>query len=661
MTQKIEYRESDIPQEYFSQFRDIIFLVDQTGKILYQDRIFHHFLTKAGINKERNITSIFPIFYDQLKKALDDNKKKQNSFESFALINSDKDFYGRCFNLGGMLSHKITNYFLVTLHNTDATGFMIDLLSDIPREYIRNFTRENIKQFIYFSNEMKSFVEVVKDQLGDLKESNSLSHSAVQYIGNQINYFRNFYLQQSELLQSDRYEYTVNVSNDMSLSSLVNDMAKLIGKDKFIITKSSNMNDLKIRGEQNWLAFAFKNIASFITSQFPEIDPVKVAIIQKPDRNQVYIEFDFASISDDHKKFLFHGDNAGEHSMFYNCYNIVDMNRGNLRFDEKNKVLNLTLPLLRRDSSKDKVVCLIVDVDWNSRKRCMDTLMNLDQNVAKFEASDPQEALRMVADIEPDIVVMDPYFYADGDPDIRDIIESIYLSAPTKRPDIVLFSQFNDIFDKLDDVSQLFNINFLRKEITDVELSIYLAQMISNARNLKILGSLLQNVRRASEIDSLTGAFNRSFYDQLIKVELAKAQKNGTYLSFIMADIDNFKHYNDVNGHLAGDRLLREFVDLLKDKVRATDYVTRYGGEEFIVVLINALPQSVMEIANKLRLAIEEHKFKYQMRQPSGNLTASFGVSNFPKDGDSPDTLFKVADVRLYASKQAGRNRVVGN
>ena len=647
------------PPEYFDQFRDLILLVDQTGRIIFKDKN-QTSLLEEHLPTAENITSLFPDFLTVLKSHFVNRQPKAAPFSSFALENNELELVGRCYNLGGLLSINLESFYLVTLHNPSATGFMIDLLSDKPKEYVRTFAKENVKQFIYFSNEMKNFVEIFSDQLAKNYQidQESVVSSAVRYVRDQVNHFRSFFLHQSSLLQNKGYEYSVNDGGDITLANLTYELSRFAQNIPLDIDSKRAPHNFPIRGEKNWLEYAFKNIANLIVSGFPEIKTIKLAVKEKTDRNQIVIMFDLSAASADNLGQLYYVGDQSASGMFYNCYKIVEMNRGSLKFDKKNKILNLTLPLLNRDAARDRIIVMIADADWKSRQRCLSSLSKFGKNVIHFEASDPESALRMMLEIEPDLLIVDPFFYSDSKGAV-DFIESMYLSQVSYNPECIIFTHFNMIFDKLVKLSERYNFTFLRKEITDVELKMALAQATGNARNLKVLEELAQNARRASEIDSLTGAFNRSFYDQFIKREIKKAQKSNSYLSLILIDIDDFKTYNDKNGHLAGDYLLRDFVSLLKDKVRATDYVIRYGGEEFIVVLINAIPQSVEIIAEKLRSAIEEHSFRFQNSQPSGNLTASFGVSNFPSDGDDPEGLFRNADKRLYQAKKAGRNRII--
>jgi diguanylate cyclase (GGDEF)-like protein len=128
----------------------------------------------------------------------------------------------------------------------------------------------------------------------------------------------------------------------------------------------------------------------------------------------------------------------------------------------------------------------------------------------------------------------------------------------------------------------------------------------------------------------------------------------------IITDVDNFKHYNDTHGHQMGDVVLASIAAILKRSVRRGDLAARFGGEEFVVLLPKCDKPAALKIAKKLRQAVEEEEIPYQEQQPSGNLTATFGVATYPFDAENVDMLLKRADECLYQGKEAGRNVVIG-
>ncbi|MBE2250256.1 MAG: diguanylate cyclase [Myxococcus sp.] len=163
-----------------------------------------------------------------------------------------------------------------------------------------------------------------------------------------------------------------------------------------------------------------------------------------------------------------------------------------------------------------------------------------------------------------------------------------------------------------------------------------------------------------SMTDALTGVPNRRHLFQQLEAEVNRARRYGTPVSLVMIDIDHFKHLNDAAGHAAGDAALREVTNALKPIVRKVDTLGRYGGEEFVVLLPQVGREEALEVAEKLRRAVEETPFEHGAVQPGGKVTISVGVATLPTDATEQARLVDAADSALYASKRGGRNRVTG-
>ena len=153
--------------------------------------------------------------------------------------------------------------------------------------------------------------------------------------------------------------------------------------------------------------------------------------------------------------------------------------------------------------------------------------------------------------------------------------------------------------------------------------------------------------------DHLTGLNNRSKFEKEIKKEIYRAERYKKDFSIIMVDIDHFKDVNDNFGHEVGDSVLKEFAVLLAQNIRHSDMISRWGGEEFIILCPNTDSQSAAVLAEKLRDKAEEFIFKV-----IGHKTASFGVAQFSKENDAKK-LFLEVDQALYEAKKQGRNRVI--
>lgn len=174
----------------------------------------------------------------------------------------------------------------------------------------------------------------------------------------------------------------------------------------------------------------------------------------------------------------------------------------------------------------------------------------------------------------------------------------------------------------------------------------------------KELNELNLKLNELSITDGLTGIYNHiHFYDRLTD-EVHRAVRYGRPLSVIMADIDYFKHYNDTNGHIEGDHVLKEIASCLRRNVRDQDIVSRYGGEEFAILLPETGKEGALVMAGRIREYLLNQTFPHEEKQPGGKLTMSFGVAAFPDDADDPTCLMEMADKALYRAKKNGRNRV---
>lgn len=179
-----------------------------------------------------------------------------------------------------------------------------------------------------------------------------------------------------------------------------------------------------------------------------------------------------------------------------------------------------------------------------------------------------------------------------------------------------------------------------------------------------LAGVSLQNCEKLStaqgeaNTDALTGIYNRKYFSERALDEAQKAINYNFPISIFIFDIDHFKKYNDNNGHVEGDYLLRELGRMLKENTRGRDVIARYGGEEFIVLLPNTNKEGAFLYGEKIRSLIEATPFRNREKQPLGFVSVSGGIATFPADGDTIEATIKSADAALYKSKEAGRNRI---
>jgi diguanylate cyclase (GGDEF)-like protein len=190
---------------------------------------------------------------------------------------------------------------------------------------------------------------------------------------------------------------------------------------------------------------------------------------------------------------------------------------------------------------------------------------------------------------------------------------------------------------------------------TDYELFHVLINIIS----ISIENALhYEEVKNLSLTDAMTNLHNYRYFSIRLKEELNRARRNKSKVSLLIIDIDHFKNYNDTLGHQAGDEALRSLGKVLKVAVRDEDIVSRYGGEEFCIILPGISKSSMEILGERLRQKVEAHAFYKERVQPDGKLTVSLGGATFPDDARTPDELIQRADQALYDAKNMGRNQM---
>ncbi|MCZ6855396.1 MAG: GGDEF domain-containing protein, partial [Gammaproteobacteria bacterium] len=158
--------------------------------------------------------------------------------------------------------------------------------------------------------------------------------------------------------------------------------------------------------------------------------------------------------------------------------------------------------------------------------------------------------------------------------------------------------------------------------------------------------------------DELTGVYNFRYFKNRIEQEINRVKRYDRGMSLLMIDVDDFKNFNDKNGHLEGNVALKKLAGILGKSVRDVDMVCRYGGEEFAVILPTTRKNGALTTAEKLRTRVERARFSGGANQPQGRVTISIGVATVPGDASNSEELIARADAALYRAKALGKNRV---
>lgn len=193
----------------------------------------------------------------------------------------------------------------------------------------------------------------------------------------------------------------------------------------------------------------------------------------------------------------------------------------------------------------------------------------------------------------------------------------------------------------------------LRNPITkeDIKsLSMFASQAGMAIENSKIYEETLLR----SHKDSLTNLWNHGYFQYKLDEEILKLSQKERNLSIMLIDIDDFKKYNDTYGHQIGDLALKQIAELITKNSRSADIACRYGGEEFVIIMLETTKKDAVVNAERLRQTVEKNVFA-----PSHRLTVSIGIATAPADSGEKEGLIKKADLCLYKAKQEGKNRVI--
>lgn len=164
---------------------------------------------------------------------------------------------------------------------------------------------------------------------------------------------------------------------------------------------------------------------------------------------------------------------------------------------------------------------------------------------------------------------------------------------------------------------------------------------------------LYAQAKERANLDELTGLFNHRYFHQRMGEEIARAARFGQVFSLLTIDLDFFKKYNDVYGHLYGDKILKATAERIKESIRTIDLVFRYGGDEFVVILPQASSDNALKVAERIRSALD-HEVDYKGMP----VTCSIGIASWPTDGVMREEIVHASDAALYHAKQTGKNRV---
>jgi diguanylate cyclase (GGDEF)-like protein len=213
-----------------------------------------------------------------------------------------------------------------------------------------------------------------------------------------------------------------------------------------------------------------------------------------------------------------------------------------------------------------------------------------------------------------------------------------------------------DIFGVLNIADKVDGTSFSENDVILLNaFSIFASLAIERANYYSLAGQL----KELSITDSLTGLFNRRYFEERLVEEMNRSLRHELKFSLAMMDIDDFKQFNDAEGHLMGDEILKYIANVSRECLRVSDVISRFGGEEFAIIMPQTEKDEAFLVAERIRKSIKEQIPQIWKKFPRKNITITIGVSTFPEDGDNRRDLIRNADRALYRGKIEGKDRTI--
>ncbi len=250
------------------------------------------------------------------------------------------------------------------------------------------------------------------------------------------------------------------------------------------------------------------------------------------------------------------------------------------------------------------------------------------------------DELKQAETLNPDLIIL------EGKPEI---LEDILVRNKIPFPLLINSDKILEVSVRAD------AFDYILPPVDTAELMIRVANMLK-------IKELKDTIKFVSSTDELTGLYNRTCLHQRLEEELSRAKRYNLPLACILLDIDYFKVVNDIYGYSWGDVLLKQITEILKRRARREDVLTRYGDEEFILVLPNTNEENAYIFAERLRKDIEEMEFIPEGEEEKHQVTVSGGIASYPflsSIDETADTIIRYSEHALYAAKKRGKNQII--
>jgi diguanylate cyclase (GGDEF)-like protein len=301
---------------------------------------------------------------------------------------------------------------------------------------------------------------------------------------------------------------------------------------------------------------------------------------------------------------------------------------------------------MTKDQVDTQMTILIVDDEQATREVLLEFMDVLGYRAVAVDAG--EKAVQEVRKNRYDLVLTDLFLPGmDGIDVVREI------KAISAETIVIIMTAHGSIQLAIDSIREG-AYDFILKPL-DIDT---IRVRMSKAFEFRSLYNRSQEYEKRATVDGLTGLWNFAHFQKLLAKEIERSRRYTYPVSLVMIDLDNFKRYNDTFGHISGNAVLMQVSKIFSSFIRKADTVSRYGGEEFVIILPHTEKQYAYTLCDRLRKSVEREPFDGEEAMPGGKITISSGVAAFPDDAATAEELIDHADKALYSAKRAGRNMV---
>ena len=412
--------------------------------------------------------------------------------------------------------------------------------------------------------------------------------------------------------------------------------------------------DTAIYGDKSLFQKIFKELKNIILMGDITRTPFTITATNNKDRKQIVLEIKLTQPFNRTKK-------KNLNIYTNNIQKNLESVQGIIRV-ETVKVKPVILFILNtKEQNINPLQILIIDSYEKSLKQMIEYVRMVDPFARTVAISDTSRVLS-ISKKQFSVIILDPhinrfkffpYFFRRFN---HELVNQI--TENQEKNIIICIVFYGKLLEQI--VSSHFSIvDYHRKPYHFNKTKAKVQQVLQTARRMNTLNQDLEKAQYFSQIDKLTGLYNRRYFDTSISRLAQEALHKNFPFSLLILDVDFFKEYNDRNGHAMGDSLLKELAKIIEYSVRSTDITARFGGEEFVILAPKVQEDIGFLIAEKIRKKVEMYEFQHQNKQPNKTLTISVGVASFPKDASNITDLFAIADKNLYQAKKNGKNQTI--